>query len=250
MNYRNLAISLALAFVVGLAACAPKEGALEVAVGDATSVVVTNDRGSVSIIGGSVPDLIFLSHAIHSDDGDATVADVSLVAGPSGDEFVVSVSTPGPDVWVDLVVGMPEGMRWSVTTGTGDVFLEALGGGGDVQTATGVVSGGDITGGLAVVAEFSEVHFDLRIEEGDQVSVQLGEGAIELDLPTPTHAELHAETDDGTLLLWELDFSGDSDSRFADGTLGNGGTAGISLYTSSGDISLIGAGEVTPEATE
>jgi len=235
---------------VGLAGCAPKEGQQEVSVGGATSVVVSNDRGSVSIIGGSVPDLLFLSHTIHSDDGEATVDDVSLVAGTSGGELVVSVSSPGPEIWVDLVVGMPEGMRWSVNTGPGDVFLESLSGGGGVQTSSGVVSGGDLTGDLSVVAEFSDVHFDLRVNEGDQISVQLGEGAIELDLPTPTHAALQAETDDGSLLLWELDFSGDSDSRFANGTLGNGGTAGISLYTSRGDISLIGDGEDPPGTTD
>lgn len=218
--------------------------------GSATSVEVSNDRGSVSIIGGSVPDLIFLTYTIQSDDGDATVADVSLIAGPAGDAFVVSVSTPGPEVWVDLVLGMPEGMGWSVTTDSGDVFLESLSGGGEVQTSSGFVSGGDITGGFTVVAEFSEVHFDLRVDEGDQVSVQLVEGSIELDLPTPTHADLQAETDDGTLLLWDLSFSGDSDSRFANGVLGNGGSAGISLYTSRGDISLIGAGEEVGLSTD
>jgi hypothetical protein len=239
----SLVFSLCL--VAAAASCAPKEGEQEVPIEAATSLAVSNDRGSVSIIGGSVPDFIFLTYSIYSDDGDATVSDVSMVAGPSGDEFVVSVSTPGPDVWVDLVLGMPDSMRWSVTTGSGDVFLESLSGGGEVQTASGVVSGGDVSGGVAVVADISEVHFDLRIEEGDQVSIQLGGGSIVLDLPTPTHAGLQASTDDGTLVLWDLSFDGDQDDRAANGTLGNGGTAAISLYTVQGDISLIGAGEAS-----
>lgn len=237
-----LVLSCCLLAVPG---CAPKEGEQEVPIEAATALAVSNDRGSVSIIGGSVPDLIFLTYSVHSDEGDATVADVSMVAGPTGDEFVVSVSTPGPDVWVDLVLGMPDSMRWSVTTGSGDIFLESLSGGGEVQTASGVVSGGDISGGVAVIADISDVHFDLVVAEGDQVSVQLGAGSIVLDLPTPTHAGLQASTDQGTFLLWDLPFDGDQDMRAANGVLGNGGTAEISLYTAVGDISLIGAGEPT-----
>jgi len=231
--------------LLALAGCAPKEGEQEVPIESATGLAVSNDRGSVSVIGGSVPDLIFLTYSVHSDDGDATAADVSMVAGPSGDEFVVSVSTPGPDVWVDLVLGMPDSMRWSVTTGSGDVFLESLSGGGEVQTVSGVISGGDISGGVAVVAEISEVPFDMRIAEGDQGSVQLGGGSIVLDLPTPTHAGLQASTDEGTFLLWDLAFDGDIDARAANGVLGNGGSAAVSLYTVRGDISLIGAGEAS-----
>ena len=223
--------------------CAPTTGEQEVEVGDTTTISVSNDRGSVSLIGGVVPDLVFLSYQIFSDDGRAGLDDVSLVAGPTGPDFVVSVSTPGPDVWVDLVVGMPAEMSWLVTTGSGDIFLEFLEGGGEVQTSSGMVSGGDIRGGVTVGADSSDVHFEMEVGEGDEVSVQLGQGSVELDLPSPTHAQLEASTDDGVLSIWDLVFDGDIDSRFANGVLGNGGTATIFLHTGLGDISLIGAGE-------
>jgi hypothetical protein len=234
------------AFLV-LAGCAPRAGEQEVAIGSSTSLSVSNDRGSVSLIGGSVPDLVFLSYEVHSEDGRATAGDVSMVAGPSGSDFVVSVSTPGPDVWVDLVLGLPSAFPWAVTTGSGDVFLESLSGGGAVQTFSGMVSGGDIAGGVSVVADFSDVHFDMRVEDGDQVTVELGEGSMEFDLPTPTHANLQAATDDGILLIWSLPFDGDLDGRAANGILGNGGSGFINLHTGRGNIDLIGAGEL-PDA--
>ena len=229
--------------ILWCAGCAPTTGEQEFSLEQASSLSVSNDGGTVSLVGGIVPDVIFVNYQIFSDGEGSGASDVLLTAGLSGEEFLVAVETPGPDVWVELVVSAPTDLPWRVDTDSGDIFLESLTGPGQVTTTSGVISGGGLEGDVDVAAAISDVHLELEVEGSDQVVIELGEGSIELDVPTPTHASLEASTDEGVLTLWSLPFDGDLDSRVANGILGNGGEASIFLHTAAGNIDLIGSGE-------
>ncbi|MEE2829086.1 MAG: hypothetical protein VX498_07855 [Myxococcota bacterium] len=220
--------------------CAPSAGDQQVGLGSSVDLRVSNSAGTVSLLGGGISDTVFLSYEVRSDDGSATVADVELTAGPSGETFVVSVATPGPDVWVDLLIGLPDDLPYGVATGSGDIFLESLAGGGSVLTSTGVVSGGGLSGNLAIVADWSEVYLEAQVEEGDALSVEVGEGPIVLTVPSGTDAAFEASAAGGLLDIQEVPFSGEQTASTASGVLGVGGEATINLTTGLGNISVYG----------
>lgn len=232
---------LLLSAGLSLLGCTPSAGEQEVELGGATSLAITNPAGMVSMLGGSISDVVFLSYEVHSEDGQATVADVDLVAGPSGSTFLVSVSTPGPHVWVDIVLGVPSSLPYTVATGSGDVFVESMDSSGEVLTSTGFISGGDLAGGLVVAAESSEVSLEVILSAGDVVDVALEQGPIVLTVPTGTDASLVASTDEGDVVIWDVPFSGDAGSSSADGVLGVGGAGSVMLHTGQGDISIFGS---------
>ena len=238
---RGLATAL---FATGLTACAPSAGDQAVDLGGAERIRVENTGGGITLVGGSVSDTIFLTYEVHSDNGKASLADVDLVAGPSGGEFLVEALTDSPDIWVDIAVGLPTALPWAARTATGDVFLESLSGGGQVLTNSGFVSGGGLRGDLALLATTSEVSLQMEVTEEAEVVVDLEYGSMTLELPTPTHALLDAGTNDGFISISDLPFNGDLSADSAVGTLGGGGGAELSLRTTLGNIVLFGLGEI------
>ena len=131
-----------------------------------------------------------------------------------------------------------------VETQAGDIFLESLGGGGEVVTNSGFVSGGDLSGDLEVRATTSEVSLQMEVTEEAEIEVALEFGSMSLELPTPSHAQVDARTSDGYLSLSDLPFSGQHDAQSLVGVLGSGGEAAMTLRTTLGNIVLFGLGEV------
>ena len=149
----------------------------------------------------------YFTYEAHSDNGKASVADVELIAGLSGDEFLVEASmTVRRSGWISPS-GCPQPCHGLFErrrgTSSSSHFLGRL-----VLTNSGFVSGGSLRGDLSLLATTSEVSLQMEVTEQVDILVDLEFGSMILELPTPTHALLDAGTNEGFVSISDLPFDG------------------------------------------
>ena len=221
-----------------LSGCPEGAGDLVLDATGLAAVSIVNEDGPVTLTGVQTEEITVLWTG-RSDEGAADPVDVEVTAEVSGTTAQILAVTSGPDVWIDLDVGAPGDLAWSVTSGAGDVLLEELTGGGSVDTTTGNVSGIGLSGDLTAAVDLAEVDIELDLGGGETIAVTLGSGPITVRLPASADALLEASTGDGEVVIQEVPFSGQNVAGVASGELGAGATATITLTTGQGDITII-----------
>lgn len=149
-----------------------------------------------------------------------------------------SSNTRNNDVKVDFTVRVPQGVHFMGHTVNGNVETSALG--GDVDAAT---VNGNITVAATGIARARTVNGSISASLGSAnwdglLNFETVNGAITLDLPADTNAEVHAETLNGQITSdFPVTILGSISRRKLNGTIGSGGRE-LSLKTVNGSIRL------------
>ncbi|HEY0378806.1 MAG TPA: DUF4097 family beta strand repeat-containing protein [Pyrinomonadaceae bacterium] len=142
------------------------------------------------------------------------------------------------DVVVDFKVRVPRGVRFSGRTVNGNIETGALGADVDARTvngsinvsAAGVVSAKTVNG--SITARLG------RADWSEELEFKTVNGAITLDLPADTNAQVTAETLNGEITTdFPITILGRVSRRHLEGTIGSGGRE-LSLKSVNGSIQL------------
>jgi hypothetical protein len=142
------------------------------------------------------------------------------------------------DVEVSFKVRVPQGVRFSGQTVNGGIETGALGGDVDARTVNGSISVS-----AAGVARAKTVNGSItaslgRADWSGPLEFKTVNGAITLDLPSDTSAEVKAETLNGDITTdFPMTIVGRFSRRHLNGTIGSGGRE-LSLKTVNGSIRL------------
>lgn len=237
MISRTVTSALA-AVALGLTGCVGATGQQVVDANADVALSISNPDGPVTVSAGAA-DKVVVSWTLYAEEGTPNPADVEVTVSGEGGAVSVSAAVASSEVWAHLDITAPEGASWSIDSGAGDVVLDGLLGGGQVETTTGLVTGAGLAGTIDVNAALAEVSLETMIEAGDAVTVNVGEGPITVALPTASDATLAAHTDDGAVVIEDVPFSGTNVGGDAAGELGAGATASVTLTTGAGDIRIV-----------
>jgi hypothetical protein len=142
------------------------------------------------------------------------------------------------DVRVDFSVRVPQGVRFDGRTVNGDVATGALGSDVEAKTvngsikisASGVARAKTVNG--SITASFSNPNWTGPLE------FKTVNGEINLDLPSNTNANVHAQTLNGEISTdFPMTVQGKVNRREMNGTIGGGGRE-LTLKTVNGSIKL------------
>jgi hypothetical protein len=157
-----------------------------------------------------------------------------------------------------LIVTVPRNTRVKATSGDGRIEIRRVAGGVSAHTDDGSIRLYDVDGDVDVTTDDGSIRVDgilsdLRARSDDgsvRVRAQPGsatesdwriatdDGSIVLELPGDFGAELDAHTEDGRIVVRDLDFEHGDRSRWKHGTRGRLGRGGKRLNIDSGDGSI------------
>jgi DUF4097 and DUF4098 domain-containing protein YvlB len=143
------------------------------------------------------------------------------------------------DVDVAFKVRVPQGVRFSGRTVNGGIETGALGGDVDAKTVNGSISVS-----AAGIARAKTVNGSItaslgRADWSGPLEFKTVNGAITIDLPSDTSAEVKAETLNGDISTdFPMTIMGRVSRRHLSGTIGSGGGRELSLKTVNGSIRL------------
>jgi hypothetical protein len=159
-----------------------------------------------------------------------------------------------------LIVSLPKNSKVDATSGDGRIAARDLSGGLTLRTEDGSIrvddSAGEVDvqsgdGSIRIGGVFSRVRarsgdgsVTVRAAEGSHASadwsIMTGDGSVTLELPQGFGGELDAHTDDGRIIVHDIDIDGEAE-RTSRGTLRGrlgGGGARVRLDTEDGSIVL------------
>jgi hypothetical protein len=142
------------------------------------------------------------------------------------------------DVEVDFKVRVPQGVRFSGRTVNGGIETGALGGDVDAKTVNGSIriSAGGIARAKTVNGSITASM--RRADWNTSLEFKTVNGAITLELPSETSAEVKAETLNGDILTdFPLNVTERHRRKQLNGTIGSGGRE-LSIKTINGSIHL------------
>ena len=253
-NFKNTIITLSLAITTcaSLAACgggldagnsdrelaleAGESGDFPIAEGEASTLVITNNIGKITLTGGSDSTNVSVSTEQGPDYDALADEGILVVTWLEGDQLVVQVEGPdGSEQAVDIEIEAPTDLTVAIRGDEHTVSVSGMRGTGAVNTTDGDIRFDDYQGGsLALDASGGDISFSASDFGYSRVAMTSQDGDIDVTLPADAAFTLAATSSSGSATVSGFDvpaFGG-----FAGGDV-NGGGGRVVAYT-TGNVSV------------
>ena len=206
-------------------------------------------NGTVTITGVPGADSVFIDgekevRSTTTEDAEAGLELIEVTAEIVGQEAQVTtthpVNTQGRDDGVDYEISIPADWEVVVTQANGIVTIESVNNDVSANQANGNVLLDGIAGETFIGVGNGEIEGTVTLPSGGTIEWSIGNGLIDLRIPTTTSAEFSATVGNGSISTSNLQFQNESSTATSfSGTLGSG-NGEITLSAGNGTISATG----------
>jgi len=248
MNFKPLAMTLALLVSTAAQAAASKEESYSYPLSEGGRLSVANVNGSITITGGSGKTVEI--KATKKADREERLKDIKIKISHTADSVDIETDLPGSDHWfsqgkseVTYVITVPESAELdSVNTVNGEVKVSGVSGNVAVESVNGDLE----LSGLGADAKMSTVNGSIeaafvKCRGHQKVKAETVNGSVVLSLPRDADTDVSVDTLNGSINA--RDFKLDTDKGFIgsdlDGEIG-GGSASVSVDTVNGSVKIKG----------
>ena len=167
-----------------------------IAVGDMPAIEIDNFAGSVDVMAGPAGQVTL--NATRRAPGALRLNDVQVVVSEEGGVVRIVTRRPATLVaaQVQIEVTVPENAILVVDLGSGDVNVQGVKGGVDVETGAGTITGQDLAGGVSLLTGSGQI--SARNVLGS-LGAETGAGAIMVE---EVEGSINAHTGSGTINVW------------------------------------------------